>query len=76
MLLPPGHMELEAVKAYTDIEKVRFQDELVVSLEIDPHTTEIAVPDMILQPLVENAVKYGMRTSPIPLKIDHQDLLT
>jgi PAS domain S-box-containing protein len=68
MLLPLG-MELKAVKAYMDIEKVRFQDELIVSMEIDPETTEIAVPDMILQPLVENAVKYGMRTSPMPLKI-------
>ena len=68
-ILLPLHMELEAVKAYMDIEKVRFQDELIVSMEIDPGTTEIAVPDMIFQPLVENAVKYGMRTSPMPLKI-------
>ena len=68
-ILLPLHMELEAVKAYMDIEKVRFQDELIVSMEIDPGTTQIAVPDMIFQPLVENAVKYGMRTSPMPLKI-------
>ncbi len=63
-------LELEAVKAYLDIEAVRFNEDLQVQFIIDSLTHKVTVPDMILQPLVENAVKYGMRTSSMPLKIE------
>ena len=53
--------ELEAARAYLDIEKVRFGDDLDVAIEIGPGLGGWPVPELILQPLVENAVKHGMR---------------
>jgi LytS/YehU family sensor histidine kinase len=52
--------ELEFLKCYLDIERTRFQDRLTVNLEIDPQTLEIPVPNLILQPIVENAVRHGI----------------
>jgi len=52
--------ELGFLKCYLDIERTRFQDRLTVNLEIDPHTLEVHVPNLILQPIVENAVQHGI----------------
>ena len=52
--------ELESVDEYLDIEVVRFGPKLRVAKEIDPDTMELIVPSMILQPLVENAIKHGL----------------
>ncbi|OFW16126.1 MAG: hypothetical protein A3F70_02855 [Acidobacteria bacterium RIFCSPLOWO2_12_FULL_67_14] len=52
--------ELEAVDEYLDIEVVRFGSNLGVRKEISPDTTELIVPSMILQPLVENSIKHGL----------------
>jgi sensor histidine kinase YesM len=52
--------ELNHVKLYLEIEKVRFGDRLLVEQNIDATAYDWAVPPMVLQPLVENAVKYGM----------------
>jgi two-component system LytT family sensor kinase len=52
--------ELEFLKCYLDIERIRFQDRLTVNLEIDPQTLEVPVPNLILQPIVENAVQHGI----------------
>ena len=51
--------ELESIDEYLDIEVVRFGPKLVVRKDIEPDTLDIVVPSMILQPLVENAVKHG-----------------
>ncbi len=53
--------ELEATRAYLDIERVRFGDDLEVAIDEGAGTAEWRVPELILQPLVENAVKHGMR---------------
>ena len=53
--------ELEAARAYLDIEKVRFGEDLDVDFDIEPGVGSWQVPELILQPLVENAVKHGMR---------------
>ena len=52
--------ELEFLKCYLDIEHIRFQDRLTVEMDIDPQTLELMVPNLILQPIVENAVRHGV----------------
>ncbi len=52
--------ELETVKRYFDIEQVRFSDCLTTQLNVDPSSLEVRVPNLILQPLVENAIRYGI----------------
>jgi two-component system, LytTR family, sensor kinase len=53
--------ELEFIDDYLDIEVVRFgPDKLKVVKELDPASLEVMVPSVILQPLVENAVKHGL----------------
>lgn len=52
--------ELEFVKKYIEIEQVRFQERVRFKLDIAPETLEAVVPNMVLQPLIENAVKHGI----------------
>jgi two-component system LytT family sensor kinase len=53
--------EVEMVGNYLMIEKIRFEDKLEVSVEVDEAARRIKVPKFILQPLVENAVKHGLK---------------
>lgn len=52
--------ELENIKLYLSIEKVRFGKKLNTEFDIDPHCMDAEIPNMILQPLYENAIKYGV----------------
>jgi LytS/YehU family sensor histidine kinase len=52
--------ELEFLTLYLSIEEIRFQDRLTVHFEIDQDTTLLRVPNLIFQPLVENAIKHGI----------------
>lgn len=52
--------ELDNIKLYLSIEKVRFGKKLNAEFEIDTHCMEAEIPNMILQPLFENAIKYGV----------------
>lgn len=61
--------EIDTLRAYLDIENVRFQDQLQISIEVQEGCESMLIPELILQPLVENAVKYGRRSRE-PLHID------
>jgi signal transduction histidine kinase len=52
--------EMEIVSAYLAIERARFEDRLRVTTEIAPELTTLRIPPLLLQPLVENAVKHGI----------------
>ncbi len=52
--------ELELVRLYLDIESTRFSDRLRVTYDVAPDTLDARVPDLVLQPLVENAIRHGI----------------
>ena len=58
--LVPLSKELECLGIYLEIEKIRFQDRITVNFEIAPDAGTFPVPFLILQPLVENAVRHGI----------------
>ncbi len=56
--------ELDIVKDYLALEYIRFADRLIVEYEIEPKTTANLMPPMMLQILVENAIKHGLSKQP------------
>jgi LytS/YehU family sensor histidine kinase len=52
--------ELQYLQLYLEIEKVRFGNRLSTNIESDDKTCEMKIPAMLLQPLVENAIKFGL----------------
>lgn len=52
--------EVETLKLYLDIERMRFEDRLRTEFRIDPETEKGLLPSLLLQPLVENAIKYAV----------------
>ncbi len=56
----PIEQELDFLERYLDIEKIRFGDRLTVSVRCEPDARGAYVPNMILQPLVENAIHHGI----------------
>lgn len=71
------HEELEAIRNYLNIEKIRFEEKLELTFDVEPSIEFVTVPSFLIHPLVENAVKHGMNTSPLPLQLKvratHQD---
>jgi two-component system, LytTR family, sensor kinase len=52
--------EMQALKLYLEIERTRFEDRLRTRFDIDPAVLDARIPSLLLQPLVENAVKYAV----------------
>jgi two-component system, LytTR family, sensor kinase len=62
--------ELEFLRCYLEIEHVRFHDRLTVNMHIEPEVLEARVPNLILQPIVENAIKHGIVSRIAPGEIE------
>jgi signal transduction histidine kinase len=56
----PLRQELEFLNCYLDIERTRFRDRLTTQIEADPQLLDCVVPNLILQPIVENAIRHGV----------------
>ncbi|HEY3134774.1 MAG TPA: histidine kinase [Blastocatellia bacterium] len=68
--------ELEFLKCYLDIERIRFEDRLTVQIDIEPLILDAQLPNLILQPIVENAIRHGVsrRTGPGRIEIEARRL--
>ena len=68
-VLLPLNDELENVERYLQIEKVRFQEKLITTSDVPSSCLNMLLPVMILQPLYENAIKYGVYESIEPVEV-------
>ena len=57
------HREIDALKLYLDIEKVRFEERLTLQFDVEEDAINGLIPSLLLQPLVENSIKYAVATS-------------
>ncbi len=55
--------EIDTMKLYLEIEKVRFEDRLIVEYDVEEQSARALVPSLLLQPLVENSIKYAVAAS-------------
>ena len=67
--LIPFERDWSLTRRYLDIERIRFEDRLLVRTEIDEDILSEPVPSFLLQPIVENAVKHGVAVSQVPVTI-------
>lgn len=58
----PWREELQLARIYLDVEQVRFGSRLQVEMNVDEECADCMVPPLVLQPLIENAVKHGIAT--------------
>jgi len=58
--------EVKFIELYLDIQKVRFSDRLAVEIDVVPETLNALVPNLFLQPLVENAIRHGVSQKSSP----------
>lgn len=55
--------EIEFLNGYLEIERIRFQDRLTTDIQVDPEVLDARVPNLILQPIVENAMRHAIGNS-------------
>jgi len=65
----PLKEELDALKLYLSIEKKRFEEKIQISYDIKDEAYNKQVLNFLIHPIIENAIKYGMKTSALPLEI-------
>lgn len=65
----PLSQELDFLKRYLEIEQTRFRERLNVEMKIEPETLQARVPNLVLQPLVENAIRHGVERHARPGRI-------
>ena len=56
----PLRTELELLRAYLEIEELRFEERLVVTFDVSDDVLDVPVPSFLLQPIVENAIRHGL----------------
>jgi two-component sensor histidine kinase len=56
----PLDREMEMLEHYLEIQRIRFRDRLTIDVRIDPSVRQALVPNLVLQPLVENAIRHGI----------------
>ena len=62
--------ELDFIERYIEIQKARFSDRLTVAIDIDPAVMEVRIPNLLLQPLVENAILHGIAPKSGPGRVE------
>lgn len=65
----PLQVELRALENYLQVQKVRFGTNLEYQIDTEPTATACSAPAFLILPLLENALKYGQQTSPLPLRV-------
>ncbi len=65
----PLEEELSMVRSFLSIESVRFEEKLDVNLDVMAGTERLAVPAFLIQPVVDNAVKHGMASGVLPVRM-------
>ena len=68
--LEPLGRELDALESYLELQRARFVGNLDCFIEASPAALHVLVPPMLVQPLLENAFKFGPRTSAMPMRIE------
>jgi LytS/YehU family sensor histidine kinase len=68
--------EMDFLSCYLEIERIRFQNRLVTRMDLGPQTLNAKVPNLILQPIVENAIRHGIapRSTPGLIEIEAKQL--
>jgi two-component system, LytTR family, sensor kinase len=68
--------EMTFLRCYLEIERIRFQDRLVTRMDVSDQTLDAKVPNLILQPIVENAIRHGIapRSTPGLIEIEAERL--
>jgi two-component system LytT family sensor kinase len=66
----PFQQELEFLNCYLSIENVRYQDRLSIEMNVEPQSLNVPVPNLLLQPIVENAIRHGIASRSTPGRIE------
>jgi two-component system LytT family sensor kinase len=62
--------EIEFLQSYLEIEHIRFQDRMTTHVQVEPEALDAQVPNLILQPIVENAIRHGIAPRSTPGRIE------